>query len=111
MASKAQKKIGLAVLGWVVALLVFFPLIWMALAAFKTEIDAVSSPPKVIFDPTLENFNAVFERVNYGNAVFNSIVESVGATLICLIFAAPAAYAMAFFPGRKTKDLLMWMLS
>ena len=42
---------------------------------------------------------------------FNSVVESVGATLICLFFAMPAAYAMAFYPGRKTKDLLMWMLS
>ena len=51
------------------------------------------------------------ERVNYTGSVLNSVIESVGATILCLIFAMPAAYAMSFYPGRRTKDLLMWMLS
>jgi sorbitol/mannitol transport system permease protein len=111
MASKTRAKAGMTLLGWGVAFIMFFPILWMALAAFKTEIDAVSSPPKLFFHPTMENFSAVNERVNYLNSMLNSIIESFGATLICLLIAAPAAYAMAFFPGRKTKDLLMWMLS
>ncbi len=41
----------------------------------------------------------------------NSIVESLGATILSLIIAVPAAYAAAFFPGKRTKDLLLWMLS
>ncbi len=111
MALKAKNKAGMTVLGWAAAFVVFFPILWMAITAFKTEIDAVQSPPKLFFTPTLENFAAVNERVNYVRSMVNSIVESFGATLVCLLFAMPAAYAMAFYPGKKTKDLLMWMLS
>jgi sorbitol/mannitol transport system permease protein len=111
MHAKTRSKIRITVLGWLVALLVFFPILWMAIDAFKSEIDAVAVPPKIFFHPTLENFTAVGERVNYWGAVYNSIIESFGATVICIVIAAPAAYAMAFFPTRRTKDLLMWMLS
>ena len=64
-----------------------------------------------MFHPTLENFAAINERADYLKFFLNSVVESVGATLVCLLLAAPAAYAMAFFPTRRTKDILMWMLS
>lgn len=111
MTAKSRNKLVMTFVGWGTAFIVFFPILWMALAAFKTEIDAVSSPPKLLFSPTLENFSAVNDRVNYLGSMINSIVESFGATILCLLFAMPAAYAMAFYPGRKTKDLLMWMLS
>jgi sorbitol/mannitol transport system permease protein len=111
MRTRTGTKIGMTALGWVVALLVFFPILWMALTAFKSEIDAVSTPPKFVFHPTLENFTAVNERADYLKFFMNSVIESVGASLLCLVFAAPAAYAMAFFPGPRTKGLLMWMLS
>ena len=42
---------------------------------------------------------------------YNSIVLSVGANIAGLILAIPAAWSMAFAPGKRTKDLLMWMLS
>ena len=109
MKAKQRTKIVMTVLGWGVAFLVFFPILWMIITSFKTEIDAVK--PSLIFHPTLDNFAAVNERVNYVGAVINSVVESLGATIICLAFATPAAYAMAFYPGRRTKDLLMWMMS
>ncbi len=109
MKVKERNKIIMTVLGWGVAFVVFFPILWMIVTSFKTEIDAIR--PSLIFKPTLENFTAVNERVNYFGAVINSVVESLGATIICLGFAMPAAYAMAFYPGRKTKDLLMWMMS
>lgn len=111
MKVKERNKIIMTFVGWGTAFLVFFPILWMILTAFKSEIDAVQSPPLLIFHPTLENFGAINDRVNYFGAVLNSVVESVGATIICLALAMPAAYAMAFYPGRKTKDLLMWMMS
>jgi sorbitol/mannitol transport system permease protein len=109
MKAKQRDKIVMTFLGWGVAFLVFFPILWMAITAFKSEIDAIN--PSLIFHPTLDSFATVNERVNYIGAVINSVVESVGATIVCLAFAVPAAYAMAFYPGRKTKDLLMWMMS
>jgi sorbitol/mannitol transport system permease protein len=96
---------------WAVALLLFFPLLWLMLTAFKTELQAISVPPLLVFEPTLENFREVQERSNYLLFAQNSLITSIGSTLLGLLLAAPAAYSMAFFPARRTKDILMWMLS
>ena len=99
------------VLSWAVALLLFFPLGWMVLTAFKTELQAISVPPLLFFTPTLENFSIVQERSDYLLYARNSLVTSVVSTLLGLALAFPAAYSMAFFKSRWTKDILMWMLS
>src|SRR5215470_879416 len=98
--------------GWVVGFLVFFPILWMILTSFKTELEAFSIPPKFLFFHwTLENFGIVQQRSNYLRFAANSIILSLGSTLVGLAFAIPAAWAMAFAPGKRTKDLLLWMLS
>lgn len=99
------------VVAWSVALLLFFPLYWLFVTAFKTELQAISVPPLWVFEPTLENFEIVQERSDYLLYATNSLITSVSSTLLGLALAAPAAYAMAFYPGKKTKDILMWMLS
>lgn len=96
---------------WGVALLLFFPLGWLFLTAFKTELQAIAVPPQLFFVPTLENFHEVQERSDYLLYAKNSVITSVVSTLVGLMLAAPAAYAMAFFKGKYTKDILMWMLS
>ena len=96
---------------WITGILMFFPIFWMALTSFKTELEAIAVPPTVIFDPTLENYSLIQERTNYTRFAWNSIVTSVGGTVLAMVIAVPAAYAMAFFPGRRTKDILLWMLS
>ena len=50
-------------------------------------------------------------RSNYLLFAYNSIVLSVGANIVGLIIGVPAAWSMAFAPTKRTKDLLMWMLS
>ncbi|MBK8181520.1 MAG: carbohydrate ABC transporter permease [Candidatus Competibacteraceae bacterium] len=99
------------ILAWVIAILVFFPIFWMALTSFKTETEAISTPPSLFFTPTMENYNDVFDRSNYARFVWNSIAVSFGSTLLALAFAIPAAYAMAFFPTKRTPSTLLWMLS
>lgn len=96
---------------WVVTFLLFFPLGWLVLTAFKTELQAISVPPLVLFTPTLENFEIVQERSDYMLYATNSLITSVASTILGLALAFPAAYAMAFFKGKYTKDILMWMLS
>jgi sorbitol/mannitol transport system permease protein len=96
---------------WGVTFLLFFPLGWLVLTAFKTELQAISVPPLVFFTPTLENFHIVQERSDYLLYASNSLITSVASTLLGLVLAFPAAYAMAFFKGKYTKDILMWMLS
>ena len=96
---------------WVITLLLFFPLGWLALMAFKTELQAISVPPLWWFTPTLDNFREVQERSDYLLYARNSLITSVLSTLIGLMIATPAAYSMVFFKSRHTKNLLMWMLS
>lgn len=96
---------------WAVTLLLFFPLGWLVLTAFKTELQAISVPPLLFFKPTLANFAEVQERSDYLLYAKNSVVTSVMSTLLGLAIAAPAAYSMAFFRSKRTKDILMWMLS
>ncbi|CAN7208160.1 carbohydrate ABC transporter permease [Caballeronia sp. LjRoot31] len=99
----------LGVIAWLFALLLFFPIFWMTITAFKTEQQAYSS--SLIFTPTLDSFREVFARSNYFAFAWNSVLISVGVTVICLLFAVPCAYAMAFFPTKKTQKVLLWMLS
>jgi sorbitol/mannitol transport system permease protein len=108
----AGERIGISILAWVVAFLIFFPILWTFLTSFKSELDAIAMPPKFLFfNWTLENYAEVQQRSNYLKFAFNSVVLSIGANLIGLLFAVPAAWSMAFAPGKRTKDLLMWMLS
>ncbi|MGQ0708158.1 MAG: carbohydrate ABC transporter permease [Rhodoferax sp.] len=99
------------VCAWGVALVLFFPLGWLVLTAFKTELQAIAVPPLLWFTPTLENFQVVQERSDYWLYAQNSLVTSVASTLLGLLLAFPAAYAMVFYKGRHTRDVLMWMLS
>lgn len=96
---------------WLVTLVLFFPLGWLVLTAFKTELQAISVPPLLFFTPTLDNFQIVQERSDYMLYATNSLITSVASTILGLMLAFPAAYAMAFFKGKYTKDILMWMLS
>ncbi len=107
-----QKRWTFTILAWIVALLIFFPILWTILTAFKTEGDAILFPP-AFFPPhwTLENFIEVQDRSNYFAHFYNSVVMAVGSTLLALLFAVPGAWSMAFSPSRRTKDILMWMLS
>lgn len=107
-----QRKTINTLAAWSVALILFFPILWTILTSFKPEPQAVASPPIFLgFDWTLENYVEVNEQRDYLRYFWNSVIIAVGSTLLGLALAIPASWSMAFVPGRKTKDLLMWMLS
>jgi sorbitol/mannitol transport system permease protein len=111
-AISTRRKIITTIAAWGVALTIFFPVLWMILTSFKTEASAVASPPELFTATwTLENYAEVWARSDYPRFFWNSVVISIGSTLLGLAIAIPAAWSMAFVPGRRTKDLLMWMLS
>ena len=111
-ATTTSRMIITTIAAWSVALLIAFPVIWMILTSFKTETSAVASPPELLGASwTVENYIEVWARSDYPRFFWNSVVISIGSTLLGLAVAIPAAWSMAFVPGRKTKDLLMWMLS
>ena len=107
-----QRKIINTAAAWAVGLLIFFPILWTILTSFKTEAQAISDPPIFIgFSWTLENYAAVLERSNYGRFLWNSIIIACGSTVLGILIAVPAAWSMAFVPSKRTKDILLWMLS
>jgi sorbitol/mannitol transport system permease protein len=107
-----QRKIAYTAAAWAVGLLIFFPVFWTILTSFKTEVSAVASPPEFLgADWTLQNYADVWARSDYPRFFWNSVAISIGSTLLGLVIAVPAAWSMAFVPARRTKDLLMWMLS
>ncbi len=107
-----RRKAVFTVIAWAIGLAIFFPILWTILTSFKTEAEAIASPPSFLaFDWTLENYGEVQERSDYFRHFSNSVIISVGSTIIGLLIAIPAAWSMAFFPAKRTKDVLMWMLS
>ena len=107
-----RRKIAYTALAWGIGLMIFFPILWTILTSFKTEATAIANPPVFLnFDWTLENYAVVQERSDYMRYLWNSIILAGGSTLLGIIIAVPAAWSMAFVPGKRTKDVLMWMLS
>ncbi len=99
-------------LAWAIGLLIFFPILWTILTSFKTEGQAIADPPIFLFfDWTLENYAIVQERSDYMRYLVNSIIIALGSTALGIVIAVPAAWSMAFVPSKRTKDILMWMLS
>jgi sorbitol/mannitol transport system permease protein len=109
--SRRLQSLVLGCLAWAVAIVVFFPIFWMVLTSFKTEIDAFATPPQFIFTPTLENYLHIQERSDYLHFAWNSVLISFSATALCMLIAVPAAYSMAFYETKRTKQTLLWMLS
>ena len=106
-----RKSLNTAV-AWGIGLLIFFPILWTILTSFKTEAQAIADPPIfLMFDWTLENYSVVQERSDYMKFLWNSVIIAGGSTLLGVAIAIPAAWSMAFVPSKRTKDILLWMLS
>lgn len=110
--STTQRVVISTIGAWFFGFLIFFPILWMVLASFKTELEAFAIPPSFLFFHwTTENYATVQERSDYLHHALNSIIIAGGSTLIALLIAIPAAWSMAFSPTKRTKDILLWMLS
>ena len=110
--SNKTKTINTVIAG-TLGVLMFFPILWIIILSFKTEEDAVRAPLEVLFQSgwTTDNFSTVQARSDYFRHFSNSVIISLGSTLLGLVVAIPAAWSMAVAPARRTKDVLMWMLS
>ena len=111
-ARRLRQKLAVSALAWGAGLLVFFPVLWTILTGFKTEYEAIAAPPSFLFfDWTLAGYAEVQTRSNYFRHFYNSVFISFGSAGLGLLIAIPAAWAMAFFPSKHTKNILMWILS
>jgi multiple sugar transport system permease protein len=84
-----------------IALMVLFPFLWMLSSSFKTQVDIISWPPKLLFSPTLQNYQKVFEEQDFLKYFLNSTIVGVVAVGISLILGLPAAYSIARYAQKK----------
>jgi sorbitol/mannitol transport system permease protein len=102
--------LGLNLLTYAIAFIVFFPILWAVLTGFKSEADAAATPPVFLFHATLDNYRTVFSA-NYFSYFRNTVFLSGGSTLVALALGLPAAYSLAFHPSPRTPKVLSWVLS
>jgi sorbitol/mannitol transport system permease protein len=103
-------KVGWSALAWLVAIVFFFPVLWMALEGLKTEVQAASIPPTILFTPTLTALQEVLSR-DFPPYLINSATATVGSTLLVLLLGLPAAYALSIRPVKRTRDVLFFFIS
>ncbi|EHK59251.1 carbohydrate ABC transporter permease [Allomesorhizobium alhagi] len=109
-AVSTRRKAAFTAAAWLVAFVIFFPILYTILTSFKTEPEAIAGF-SLFPSWTSENYVEVQTQRDYFKPFMNSVVISVGSTLLALLVAIPAAWSMAFSPTKRTKDILMWMLS
>ena len=109
--SKKNKIIN-SLIAWTIGLIIFFPILWIIILSFKTEGDAIRIPIAVIFSNwTFENYFVVQDRSDYFKHFYNSVFIAFGSTFLGILIAVPASWSMAFVPSKRTRGILLWMLS
>jgi len=105
--------VGLGVLAWIVALLWIFPFGWTVLTSFKTEQDAAAQTLHngLGFGRYSDVSHSVTGTLSLQTAFMNSFVVVLVSTLIVLLLALPAAYALAIRPVHKWRDVLFFFIS
>ncbi|MEZ4679638.1 MAG: carbohydrate ABC transporter permease [Caldilineaceae bacterium] len=109
--SKATRDYVLSGVTLLLAFLMFFPILWMVLTSFKTEQIAFAFPPKFFFTPTLENWQVALVGTDYLGFLYNTLIITGVSTVAAIVLGIPAAYAMAYYPTKRTDGSMMWVMS
>ena len=97
------------VVAWMAGVIFVFPVIWMVLTSLKQSNDVTTNPPVWFFTPTMEHFSKVLDS-NITPFLLNSLMASVFSTLLVVVLATPAAYALSLRPVAKWSDALFFFI-
>ena len=104
----------LGLLAWVIGFLFVVPVLWMVLTSFHSEEAAATNPPSLLAPLTLDGYREFFGAGTGASpwpSLLNSLTASVVSTVIVLLLAIPAAYALSIKPVRKWTDVMFFFLS
>lgn len=104
--SPARKTIFVVVL-ICISVPVLFPFVWMLASSFKTQVDIVAWPPRLIFTPILGNYVKVFQEQNFLKYFINSSIVGLTAVAFSLLLGLPAAYSIARFKQKKLSVFIL----
>ncbi|WBB61104.1 carbohydrate ABC transporter permease [Streptomyces sp. WMMC500] len=109
-----RRSAGLGLLAWLVGIVFFLPVAWMVLTSLHAETDAAANPPAVAASLTLDGYRTFFGAGGGPSpwpALLNSVMASVFSTLLVLVLALPAAYALSIRRVKRWTDVLFFFLS
>jgi sorbitol/mannitol transport system permease protein len=104
----------LAVLAWLIGILFVLPVLWMILTSLHSEADAATNPPSIAAPLTFQGYAEFFGATSGASPwppLLNSLTASIVSTLLVLLLAIPAAYALSIKPVKKWTDVLFFFLS
>jgi len=107
---KPRSGVFLGVLAWVIGIIFILPILWMLLTSFHSEADAATNPPSLAAPLTLTGYKEFFDAGPWPS-LLNSLTASVISTILVLLLAVPAAYALSIKPVRKWTDVMFFFLS
>jgi multiple sugar transport system permease protein len=85
-----------------------FPFIYLALTSFKTPLETIAVPPRLLPSSwTLANYSNALGRQGVPAALINSVVTAVLSTVISLLLAVPAAYGVTRFRTRLGRVFIL----
>lgn len=104
-----------------VVLFFMFPIVWIFLMSFQTNETILQIPPKLVFSPTLSNYQALITGkletaagtldIAFMKNLGNSVFLSVTSVAVALLLGVPAAYAFARHKFRGSEDIAFTLLS
>jgi len=109
-AKRRNNSLTWGIVGWIVGIIFFFPVLWMVITSFKTEADAYTNTPHIVFSPTWSQYSAVFHS-GLWPYVANSAFATIVSTILVLALATPCAFALSLRPVKKTRDVLFFFIS
>ena len=111
---RKHRSLSIGLVAWLVGIVFFLPIAWMALTSFHSEADAATNPPSFGAALTLDGYREFFGAGGGASpwpALVNSAVASIVSTLFVLVLAFPAAYALSIRRVKKWTDVLFFFLS
>ena len=91
--------------GVFVCALFLFPIFWMVMTSFKMPRDIFTTPPKLIFTPTIETYVSYIWHAEVPRRMLNTVIVAFGAGAISIVAGAMAGYALARLPLRGASTI------
>jgi sorbitol/mannitol transport system permease protein len=111
---KPPGTLALGIVAWLVGIIFIVPIAWMVLTSFHSEADAATNPPSIAASLTLQGYREFFGASTGASpwpSLLNSLTASVLSTILVLLLAIPAAYALSIRRVRKWTDVMFFFLS
>src|SRR4051812_18396256 len=110
MRYKSFKALGFNLIAMVLSLIAFIPVYVVIVNSLKDKTQASTMSIELPSSLHFENFATVFDKGKLGQSFFNSVIYSVGSTLIGTLLAAMAAYVLSRHRTRLNRFFYLFII-